>query len=885
MNKKLLFAALSLAALTACTSDDLDLESQGVVAEQTSPIQFEIVNDNDALTRASMSGNKVVFSAKDGDLFTLYHGGELGTGDPITLTKYQNATYKAAAEDGKSAVLTTPSMILNGSAVMVWPTDTAFINGDNTKALAISISADQKADIENYIPYVSDVINIGTYAKWDDATSATQYNVAGKDRKYPVYMRPMGSQLIINADYVGTETIEALYKGGSKQPAEGGIDPIEVTSMELLTTEGGGSTNFTTKIPLTFTAAATADDTRWNTTAGTKVANNAWTHVTGFGTPDATTAVDKLTTECLIANNGGAKFLVLPQAKMTTDNQGVADAAIVVNTTYGKVVVAANGVHGSQYASTPTNESADAWYRYISTTATGTDATAQDGETKAATATAGKGYKTTANVELGLKQFFNTIFDYKHKGTSTVQTEPEGVAANRYVKVLLKYLDMSDLHIKSDKQLRDAAYVWQAMGAKSVTVYLDGDKTNKQFTISQSTINVISTLNAKDPAKQFTVKPCEKTGEVCETIIITGGGEIKDIPFIVANAAKTPNTAAVQLNAGETWNWPAKGAGTTASPYKVKIGDGVSKIINKGTLVNNATATLANWNAVASLQTNIPLVNDGTWNITGGDVNVQFDVTNNGTINIASGAEFREDGTGHIFVNEATTLPQRFLKTGTEQYGKVINKGVFATVSGGTINNYGYIKHDAKNAKTYITNNQTTNADFASAFSAEVGSENKMGQIDLPYSNKDEDNISISAAANQGFVSVTVSSGDAPADGKLDLTETGTYVNYCHITGGVTEIKKIDTKIEYLEFEAGTQEIEWTVAAGGNYKGLMVHSPINIKLGTTVNVTNSAYLKAKMYVGGHFQKNSTDYDGSDLSVWDGYFGETQSNAATLYITY
>ena len=67
MNKKLLFAAMSLAALTACTNDDF--ENKSVAQQEVSPVQFEVIND--AMTRASMSGNKVVFSATDGDLFTL----------------------------------------------------------------------------------------------------------------------------------------------------------------------------------------------------------------------------------------------------------------------------------------------------------------------------------------------------------------------------------------------------------------------------------------------------------------------------------------------------------------------------------------------------------------------------------------------------------------------------------------------------------------------------------------------------------------------------------------------------------------------------------------------------------------------------------------------
>ena len=55
----------------------------------------------------------------------------------------------------------------------------------------------------------------------------------------------------------------------------------------------------------------------------------------------------------------------------------------------------------------------------------------------------------------------------------------------------------------------------------------------------------------------------------------------------------------------------------------------------------------------------------------------------------------------------------------------------------------------------------------------------------------------------------------------------------------------------------------------------MILSPVNIKLDSKVKVTGATYLKAKMYVGGTFTNNS----------YDGYFGDTSANAATMYITY
>ena len=360
MNKKLLFAAISLAALTACTSDDF--ESKKIAAEGTSPVQFEVINNNDGFTRASMSGNKVVWSAADGDLFTLYHGAALGA-----LTGYENATYTAKAEEGQAATLTTPTVIKAGGAVMVWPVDTAFrIRPADALTLEIPVVQGQDKDIQYEIPYVSDLIDVETYAAYSETAAPgvipTAYKTEGKDRKYKIFMRPMASQLNIKADYAGTDaTLAALYTGDDP------IDPISVESVDLLTTAGGGTTNFTREIPVAFTAPLATS--QWGT-----VAYNKWNQVTNFNVGGIVAGIlptqgqtDILTTKSLLANNEGCKFLILPQATiadaLATD--GVADGAVVVNTIYGKVVIAQPGIHGSLYTAT---EIGDAWYRYVSPT-------------------------------------------------------------------------------------------------------------------------------------------------------------------------------------------------------------------------------------------------------------------------------------------------------------------------------------------------------------------------------------------------------------------------------------------------------------------------------------------------------------------------------------
>jgi hypothetical protein len=442
---------------------------------------------------------------------------------------------------------------------------------------------------------------------------------------------------------------------------------------------------------------------------------------------------------------------------------------------------------------------------------------------------------------------------------------------------------MSALHIKNDKQLRDAAKVWKKMGLDDVTVYLDGNAAG-EFEISQKTIKVINEINAAVAGKDFKVKPCKVAGELCSKIVITGASEeanVQNLDFIRDNAT---GKADVILKAGESWVWNGTVKVATAATT------GINQFINKGTLTNNADKVLAiTDNTIAATQLfSIPLINDGTWNVTAGTLRVQFNVTNNGTVNVSKGAQYRQDGQEvtakkTTFTNEATDKPSRF-GGDDSMIGKVENKGVFATIGGADINNYGLIEHADKDAKTYITANQSlatngfsADADFTTAFNAATSlAGNKMGRINLPFSNKGEDNISVSAALAQGFVSVTVTTADAPSNGILNASVVGNKVNYVIVNGGITQISAVSAQVDYLEINQPGTEIEWTVTAPTNYDGLMVLSPVNIKLGTTINATVT-YLGSDMYVGGTFNNTTTN--------WAGYYGDTKANVATKYITF
>jgi hypothetical protein len=330
----------------------------------------------------------------------------------------------------------------------------------------------------------------------------------------------------------------------------------------------------------------------------------------------------------------------------------------------------------------------------------------------------------------------------------------------------------------------------------------------------------------------------------------------------------------------------------------IKVGAGVNKIINRGKMVNSATATLAIYDATATTQKfDVPFENaqGAEWNITTGTtLNVQFNVTNYGTVNIASGAQYRQDGTADntTFTNEATTLPERFLADPTtEKVGKVNNSGVFAVVSTsngtkGKIINYGLIEHETADAKTYITENQTTGASFANPFSITTNNVHKMGRINLKYDNRGEDNVSISANAASGFVSVTVDEKSNIANGELKAIENelGTYVNYIIVKGGVKTMSSLNAQYQYVEINQPGTEIAWKTGSTSSCAGLIVLSDVNITIGTTVTATGT-YLGASgtMYVGGVFNKAAIPNTTITATSWDAYYGDTADNVATHYV--
>ena len=132
---------------------------------------------------------------------------------------------------------------------------------------------------------------------------------------------------------------------------------------------------------------------------------------------------------------------------------------------------------------------------------------------------------------------------------------------------------------------------------------------------------------------------------------------------------------------------------------------------------------------------------------------------------------------------------------------------------------------------------------------------------------------------------------DGQVTGELNTSAVGTYVNYMIINSGVTTISTLPAQIKYVEIaDKNNTEIAWslpTATPTASYLGLMVLSPVNIKLGTTIQIwngttagTGACYLGADMYVGGTFNNGA-----AALPSWSGYYGNTSSYFETKYVTY
>lgn len=777
MKDKLFVAAIAALAMTACTSEeDLQVNPSGKV----SPIQFTVSLDDEALTRAEFGGNnEYTLNWTNGDQMSLFHGMNLGTvSDATSLTGAQNAIYKAASGSSESSlVFTTQSMVRPGDAIMVYPCDSIFQYDDDGKLMVRIPEVQNDENIKGKIPFISEGLKIKDFEE-----GKINGGGAGYARNYNIKLKQVATLYTLNTTYSGTEydKIKALSDAGD-------IEPILTQKVALHIKDGFNKA-------LEVKVKPVANGSNWNVVDE----QNIWENESFVDYSAETIAkVNELVYEYTPNSMKAAEFMLLPQKAYTADEEGNSEY-ITVDTYYGQVKIAAN---------TPN----------IMTNRKGE----KIGE---------KG---------NIQEAFKAVIDYTTKtpnsSTSTFYGEEVGAHVTQTALVDLQTLDMSKVHIKSDKQLHDILVVYKALGfTNPVNLTIDGDATHRFFL----SMNNVRTLQSEG-YENVKLLACNTASEKCSEIVLTGNNESEDVPSINFLISRNVN---IVLGADYTWTW--------------KNGIVISDLVE--TLTNEGILNLDNGDIIWDAHSTVPaMVNNGTINVTG-LVKQQMEMTNNGTITIAEGGEYRADNT--TITNEATSATVM---------GEIYNSGIFATSNSGIINNYGLIKNmeGGVNNMTYITTNQTTGVSFASKWS----STNKYGTIELKNA---DDNISVSNATNVGFI-------------KYEYTEEE------YVTPAICKYNYIVITNHNIKFTAAAPEIKFIEIVGEitipvftnpmlepfvTLDGFILKGKANLQENNKL-VTPAAYIDGTLYYGGLFKKPGGK---DDVQTENTYYGNSAPNCLVKF---
>ena len=572
-------------------------------------------------------------------------------------------------------------------------------------------------------------------------------------------------------------------------------------------------------IPINVTSVALTRPTdKFNTKLEVKLSNTApayaaevegrdkWNAVSVVDYADANaTQVETLTTEA-VTGLETSEFVLLPQ-EGASSSAGT-DATVKVYTRYGSVTVS------------------DAEGQTVSKT---NDPAGNKGKVSEELENVIKNYSAWEQTDTDSK-FYN---------------EQVGVHVTRYIDADLASLDMSDVCIKDDKHLHDILLVHDAyQKGQDLTLTIDGNADG----VFEMSMETEAMLQARP---EVGLKACTKSGHTCTTIRLIGGGEIPSINWIKDGVSGS--NLDIVLAEGETpWTW----TGGTRNMHKVNV------LTNLGTINIAETATVGFTNLSNGFA---GIVNNGTINVNGGVTTfigtstLNLNVINNETINIAQGAELRS-GEYCRFTNESSAATEM---------GNIFNSGIFATVNGGVINNYGLIQNMLGGTAnmTYITTNATSNARFENSYSAS----NKFGTIVLKNA---DDNISVSNATAEGFI-------------KYEYTD----VNY--VTPEVCKYNYIIVKNHDITFSAEAKELQFIEVVGESsmpvitnpnaerfitLDGFILKGEANLKENNKL-VTKAAYIQGTLYYGGTFVQSGT----STVPTTTGtYLGNSSENCLVKF---
>lgn len=306
MKIKFLLPALAGLAMVSCSQEE-DFVSVNAEKGDFSSITFSVSKEQGADTRAWLgddNGRWDNFTFGEGDLLSLFNG--MTASESAWTNIGQNAVFEGEG-GSEELVFKTRSIVNQGTAIMVYPADTIFANsGSNLK---IKIAAEQNENTKNFIPYVSDVMDI---AERDVDQGIDKNNTAGYGRKYDVILRPAAS--LFGMTLAPTQSIDFAGLG---------VADIKFTKVEI-------KNNTTNLFPIEATVTPNI------TASNLPDADSKFAHFTKQADITATEKSASISTTDIKDNI--AYFSLLPMEAETADDA----VDITVSTTYGSVKVVNN---------------------------------------------------------------------------------------------------------------------------------------------------------------------------------------------------------------------------------------------------------------------------------------------------------------------------------------------------------------------------------------------------------------------------------------------------------------------------------------------------------------------------------------------------------------
>lgn len=401
----------------------------------------------------------------------------------------------------------------------------------------------------------------------------------------------------------------------------------------------------------------------------------------------------------------------------------------------------------------------------------------------------------------------------------------------RGIKVDVEDLDMDGLHITDENHLMDALTVYDAIANEAVVTWiLDGNE-NGEFVMNAEAAAAYEARVADEDNNISFKRNRTDADKTCDVVKFVAT-ELTEVPAVLKFVGETPSSPIAQ----------DKPSVVLVGPWKYTNDDKAFTLISDITVAEGATLQVSGTvGATPFYLTNFSIINNGAITVDG-TTDLALSLTNNGSINIPEGAQLFVAGNNVTLTNDATA---------PNEFGTISNSGnlgIRENTTSGVINNYGYIKQENEDAYTYVTNNATSGADFANAFSAA----NKIGTIELNGTG----NVNTTVADEQGFIKVTTTAATVNNDA------VGTVANYVVITGDCTTYSATAENVKYVDVQSSKRVVFNVGNSTEAYKltGLVVGAnySINIPVAKNVEVTTT-YLKGYIYYAGEF--TSTNFGG------------------------